>query len=221
MYLGPLIMLQTFWSGYIQFRCCKWYKFCSHSPWVWWICLVKGRSRKPVLPCINFCRCSYTVLKISPDKPVVRLRLKICPALWKVCIPSGNVSFSVFTSSVWVCALSSDSCHLQEFWLHRKLWSMWGLLSCGSRGICRLLVQATDTFIGETSKACSCCTNLGKQNSFSVALSWKLLSWPFIMNTPLNGCVCSVSKSVFFVVFSGCLHAPLPQVYLYLVSELI
>lgn len=136
--------------------------------------------------------------------------------MWKVCIPSGHVSFSAFTPSVWVCALSSDSCHLQELWLHRKLWSMWGLLSCGSRGICRLLVQGIHTFRGETSKACSCCSNLGKQNSVSVAVSLKLLSWPFLMNMQLNVCVCSVSKSVFFVFFSGCLRAPLPQVYMYL-----
>lgn len=151
---------------------------------------------------------------------MIRLRLEVYPAVWKVCIPSGNVGFSVFTCSVWVCALSSDSCHLQELWLHRKLWSMWGLLSSGTPGICSLLVQGTDTFTAQASKACSCCTNLGKQNSFSVAVSWKLLRL-FILNTPLNVCVCSVSRSVFVVVFSGCLHAPLPQVYLYLVSELI
>lgn len=190
--LGPTHRASTFWSAHIQFCCCKWYKFWSPSPWDWWICLVKGRSRRTVLPCINFCRCCYHLIRISLDKPVVWLRLKIYPAVWKVCIPSGNVSFSVFISSVWVCALSSDSCHLQEFWLHRKLWSMWGLLSCGSRGICRLLVQGTDTFTGETSKACSCCSNLGKQNSFSAAISWKRLSWPFIVNTQLE-CMCVFS----------------------------
>lgn len=78
-----------------------------------------------------------------------------------------------------------------------------------------LQALGTDTSIGQTSKACSCCSNLGKQNSVSVAVSWKLLSWPFLMNRQLNVCVCWVSKSVFFVFFSGCLHAPLPQVYLY------
>lgn len=196
----------------MQFRYCKWYKFCSHSPWVWSICLVNGRSRKTVLPCINFCSCCYPVLKISPDKPVVWLRLNIYPAVWEVCIPSGHVSFPVFPCSAGfvhcpVTAVICRSLAAPEALEHVRpafLCISWDLQALG-----------TDTFIAQTSKACSCCSNLGKQNWVSVAVSWKLLSWPFLMNTQLNVCVCSVSKSVFFVFFSGCLHAPLPQVYLY------
>jgi len=44
-------------------------------------CLVQGRGGKIVLTCINFCRCSYALPRIRLDKPKVRSRLQICPAV--------------------------------------------------------------------------------------------------------------------------------------------
>lgn len=41
--------------------------------------------------------------------------------------------------------VSSDSCHLRELWLRWAALELRQLLSCGSHGICSLLVQATDS----------------------------------------------------------------------------
>lgn len=105
-------------------------------------CLVEERGGKIVLTCINFWRHSYAVLKIRLDEPVIWSRLKICPAMWKVCLPLGSVSFSVFHfQCLGFVHASSDSCHLQKFWLCWEapelmrpafLWNSWDLQTPGT-----------------------------------------------------------------------------------------